>query len=154
MRLAPEIGTRIVVKGDNETIPRSEVLVDGRPTGTILNGEVFEAAVRIGDRTLIFLTDDVPFEEGLNIALLDAGHRLLDSAAMSVMYGTGLFSDLNFEPPDSVRFRFFGSEECRLRVLPAPRLRWPFLSEPAGVSRKFGFSRHMVFDYVSPPQAD
>ena len=108
MQIADDIGSRVVVKGDNDTIPKSEILAGGQPTGAVMTGEVFEAAVRMDDCLLVFLTDGVPFEEGLNIALLDGDFRILDRKKLGVMYATGSFEDLTLEPPDTVRFRFLG----------------------------------------------
>lgn len=68
---------------------------------------MFEAALRWNDYVLLFLTDDVPFEETLNIYLLDKDLNVIDLARMYFMYATGIFSDLDLSEPDTVRFRFF-----------------------------------------------
>ena len=46
--------------------------------------------------------------------------------------------------PDTLRFRFIGDTDWSVQVLPEPGFRVPLLSEPTGVSRPLGFSRHFV----------
>ena len=136
---APEYSIRLVTPPSSDTIPKSEVIAAGVPTGKIVDGAVFEAALRWNDHVLLFLTDDVPFEEGLDIYLLDANLDVVDSAKMCVMYSTGIFSDLDLTQPDAVGFRFFGGIVWTLTLFPEKKFSLPIISGTWGVSRPFAF---------------
>lgn len=144
MRIANEISARRIV-GDQENMPpTSEILIDGRPTGCVVSGAILEAAVEAGDFRLLFMTDDLPYEDALSIHLVDTRWHLLDSALLGAAYSTGSFKGLQLAPPHKVRFRFIGDTDWTVEILPQPGYRLPYLGEPTGVSRKFGFSRHFV----------
>jgi hypothetical protein len=124
--------------------PISEILRHGQATGRQVPGVVLEAAAQWNSFTLLFTTDDTPFEEVLHIHLLDAQLNVLDSATVGGMYSTGSFSLLESPEPATLRFRFIGDTDWSVEVLPEPGFRVPLLSEPTGVSRPLGFSRHFV----------
>ena len=125
--------------GPEDIAPRSELLLDGQPTGKTVAGLVLEAAFRTDSgELLLFTADDTPFEEMLNIQLLDAQLDPLDSAVLGAAYSTGSFGFLAVERPDSVRFRFIGDTDWVVEVLPEPRLRTPWAKDPVGVSRPWG----------------
>lgn len=125
-------------------VPVCEIIRSGQATGQQVPGAVLEAAAQWQSFTLLFTTDDVPFEELLHIHLLDAQLNLLDSATVGGMYSTGSFSLLESAEPDTLRFRFIGDTDWSVQVLPEPGFRVPLLSDPTGVSRPLGFSRHFV----------
>jgi len=135
----------------NETSPSCELMICGRPSGHRVEGCVFEAAIKYDSGYLIFLTNDIPFEDSLNIHLLSHSGLLRDTASLFWIYCTGSFEDLKIELPDKVSFRFLGDMVWRVQVLPKPILRIPFFSEPTGVHRPFGFKRHFVVSANSKP---
>ena len=54
------------------TQAQCDVVLNGESTGILVPGHVLEAAVQVNDqRYILFLTDDVIFEESLTIALID-----------------------------------------------------------------------------------
>ena len=120
---------------------RARLRLDGRDTGVELPGQVLEGAVGVEDAWLLFVTHDVPYEEQLDIVLLDAGLRVQDTVSLGGMATTGLFRDLRAEG-DGAAFSFIGGAPWRVRVLPRGRLRWP-LALPVGVSRPFGFTTRL-----------
>lgn len=120
---------------DDET-PRCEVMVHGESAGTELRGARLEAAVATDDnRYLLFVTDDVPYEEFLSIYLLGPDHRLRDSATIGAMYATGQLEDVELAPPDGVTFRFGRDAPWRVRLLSHPKLR-PSIGVGAGGLRR------------------
>jgi len=137
----PDYSIRTVTPSTSDMAPTSEIIAGGVPTGKIVDGAIFEAALKWNDYLLLFLTDDVPFEEGLNIYLLDARLDIVDSAQMCFMYSTGIFSDLDLTQPDTVRFRFFGGVVWTLKLFPQKKFALPIISDPIGVSRPFTFFR-------------
>ncbi|MRW94324.1 hypothetical protein GJ699_30550 [Duganella sp. FT80W] len=138
---APEYGTQTITPPTSDTAPVSEIVVAGLATGKFVGGAIFEAALKWHEHVLLFLTDDVPFEEGLNIYLLDANLEVVDEAHMYHMYASGVFSDLDLTQSDSIRFCFFGSGAYTLTLFPQKRFMLPVISDPIGVHRPFRFYR-------------
>ncbi|MDA8455862.1 hypothetical protein M4R22_13905 [Acidovorax sp. GBBC 3334] len=149
---AEEISLQILREADDRHKPLSEIVLAGRPVDRTVEGAVLEAAFRCASGYLLFTTDDVPCEEFLGIHLFSHTFELLDTATLGSMYSTGSFLLLGVEGTDTVRFRFIGGTDWRLKVLPRPRLRVPLLPEARGVSRPLGFSRH--FEISGRPQRE
>jgi len=148
MRLLPPEELDVAVKDnltDDET-PSVEIIIRDKLTGRRVSGAVLEAAVKTGDHFILFLTDDIPYEDMLNIHLLDDQFSVLDSVTIGAMYSTGAFSDMELTGPAELQFRFIGGTDWRLRLLPGPAFALPFISEPRGVYRKFGFKRHFKIE--------
>lgn len=154
MRIANGLTTRLMDAGGDEREPTSELLVDGRATGKFVPGAVLEAAVAWANRYLLFMTDDVPYEEMLRVVLLDDRFALIDSALIGGPYSTGSFSSLQLSEPDTVSFRFIGDTLWEIELLSKPGFRLPFVSDPKGVSRPPGFSRHFVVRGRPVPERD
>jgi hypothetical protein len=134
---------RLTESGE-DAAPRSNLLHDGTPTSLLLNGVVLEAALRWRDCYVLFVTDDVPFEDALHIYLLDANFHLLDSATLASIYSTGSFAAMQLLPPNRVSFHFFGDANWEVELLPEPQARLPFFSDPRGVTRPFAFSQRLI----------
>lgn len=132
--------------------PLCEILRHGKPTGRRVPGAVLEQAAQWQSFYLLFTTDDTPFEELLHIHLLDAELNLLDSATLGGIYSTGSFSLLASAEPDTLRFWFIAGTDWSVQVLPEPGFRLPLLSEPAGMSRPLGFSRHFIVQGQPQPE--
>lgn len=137
-----ELTTKLINTYSETEIPKSEILLAGIPTGKIVPGAFLEAAVSWDNFYLLFMTDDIPQEDMLGIHLLDKKLNLIDSATLGAMYSTGSFSILKLIPPNSINFRFIGGIDWNIELLTKPALRLPFVTDPKGVSRKFGFKRH------------
>jgi len=152
MQIVKELSTKLVHKGEDE-VPASEVLLYGVSTGKLVSGKLLEAAVEWESRYLVFMTDDVPFEEMLSIHLLDDQMNLLDSARIGSPYSSGSFSSLLLCEPNTVQFRFIGDTLWRIELLSRPTFRIPFISEPPGVKRPMGFFRHFIVHGNPRPQA-
>jgi hypothetical protein len=136
-----ELSVTLVSDASETEPPVSEIaLADGQKR-TIVKSAILEAAIAWRDAFLIFLTDDIPYEETLSIYLLDGELNCLDSATLGGMYSTGFFKLSELSEPNVVRIRFIGDMDWSVELLREPEFRLPFISEPIGVSRRFGFSR-------------
>ena len=144
MRLASHIKVRLVAGPGNAEVPRCEIVVGANATGQVIDGAYLEAAIQWRDCYLLFLTDDAPFEESLRIYLMDTRWRVVDAAVIGGIYTTGSFSDLVIVNHDCARVRFIGNTDWEVELLEHPRFRLPWLGEPAGVKRSFGFKQHFV----------
>lgn len=91
---APDYSIRCI-KASTDEVPLCEVMFGGKGTGKVLQGAVFEAALKWNDYILLFVTDDVPFEDTLNIYLLDQQLNIEDYARMYYIYATGIFADVD-----------------------------------------------------------
>jgi hypothetical protein len=138
---APECTIRVIRESTSDDVPLCEVMIDGAPTGTLIQGAVLAAALRWQEFVLLFVTDDVPFEEGLNIYLLDQQLNVADYARMYFMYSTGVFSDLDLTEDDTVRFHFLGDKVWTLRLFARKKLALPIISAVLGVHRPWRFTR-------------
>lgn len=126
---------------DNEE-PRSEILQNAIPTGKYVAGAILVATIQWGSLYLLFVTDDCPFEEALNIHLLDEHLDPIDSTVIGWIYNTGVFESLTLVQPNIVQFRFLGDADWNIELLPKYTFRLPFLTESPGIWRKLGSSRH------------
>lgn len=132
---------------------RAVLLVDGDEAGTV-PGAVLEAQYQAGPEALLFLSHDIPFEEQLDILLLDAAARPLERVSLYSAYATGSFRPLALTGPDALSFRFFGGPPWQVRILPRARWRRPF-SDPHGVHRARRFSTRIeVRPLAAPSQED
>lgn len=137
----------------DKAMATSTIVMDGKVTGVEVTGAVLEAAVAWQDQRLLFLTDDILHEDMLRIYLLDAQHRLLDTAVLGAAYSTGAFSDLQLLPPNSLSFSFIGGITWRLLLLSQPEFVVPWLSYPRGVSRPWKFHRSFRLEGKPLPDA-
>jgi hypothetical protein len=131
----------------------STIIMDGKVTDLEVTGAVLEAAVTWRDQRLLFLTDDILHEDMLRIYLLDAQHRLLDTAVLGAAYSTGAFSDLRLLPPNSLSFSFIGDITWLLLLLSQREFAVPWLSDPRGVSRPWKFHRSFRLEGKPLPDA-
>lgn len=153
MKLIPtsEFSIRLIGSPFDDGMPQSELVLDQKPTGKIIEGAVLEAAIRWQEFLLIFVTDNITHEEALRIYLLDAGLEVVDSAWMGAMYATGVFSLIQLQAPNSIRFLFFGDTEWTVELLNDETFTVPF-TEPRGVHRPFKF--HRRFKILGDPKPE
>lgn len=147
-----ELGIRQASPYTDTELASSELLLDGKPSGVIVTGEVLEAAVEWRGYHIVFLTDDIPFEDMLRIYMFDANMALVDAAVLGAMYSTGTFAELSLQPPDTLSFRFFGGTGWRVVLLTEREFALPFVSDPSGVSREFKFSRYFRVEGKPQPE--
>jgi hypothetical protein len=150
---ASEFALRLMGSPFSEGMPESELLVNGQPTGHVVEGAVLEAAIRWRDLVLAFVTDNIMHEETLRIYLFDAQLTLVDSAQLGWMYATGVFSLLELDPPSTVRFLFFGDTDWTLKLFNEKVLALPFFADPRGVSRPFRFHRRFKITGHPKPES-
>ncbi|GKS89857.1 hypothetical protein [Acidovorax sp. SUPP2539] len=131
---------------------QSRVVQGGLPLQARVDGLVLEAAFECRGFHLLFTTDDVPQEDLLHITLFDGQWQPLDAATIGGAYTTGRFSLIGLEGEHTVRFRFIGDTDWSVEILPSPGFRMPLVSEPRGVTRALGFSRHFVVRGDPQPQ--
>jgi len=144
-RLLPsDVSLRLASPWSETALACSAIIADGRDTGQVVAGEILEAAIEWSHHRLLFVTDNIPFEDHLRIYLFDTQWKIVDAATLGAMYSTGVFSGLELQPPASLRFRFFGGITWTLELLDHPVASLPF-SNPTGVHRPFNlFKRFKI----------
>lgn len=101
---------------------KRHLLRDGEPTGLEIGGSILEAQFALADGgTLLFLTDDSPYDEGLHIYRLGPEGDIQDCAEASAPFTPGLFR-LEDVGEDWVQFRFHLNEALyRLSLIEKPQ---------------------------------
>lgn len=121
---------------------RSEVLIGGISTRIIIPGKVLEGSIKVDARRyLLFVTDDVIFEEMLTILLLDLSQGVVEALTIGGAYTSGHFEDLKVSPR-SASFSFIGDTTWIVKVSASPTFKLPF-SDPPGVSRPMGLRKYI-----------
>ena len=143
-----------VSEATDTTQARSEVLIGGNSTGIIIPGKVLEAAIRVDDRHyLLFITDDIIYEEMLTLLLLDLSQGVIEELTIGAAYSSGYFEDLKVSP-HSASFRFIGDTTWTVIVSLSPTFKLPF-SDPRGVNRPMGLRKYIdISANPAPARAD
>lgn len=139
---------KLISSPTNETEPICRLFYQGHDTGQNLQGAVLEVALKTDSKWLLFLTHDVPFEETLDIYLLNVNFETLDRASLTAPNATASFDNLRILSERRVCFTFLGKGFWELELLDRPGFRLPLIGEPLGVARPFGFSRHFLLSRI------
>jgi hypothetical protein len=100
------------------------LLYEGRDTGLRVQATTLEAQFAIQPALyLLFLTHDSPYEEELQILLLDQHFRLLDGLRVGQWYTPGVLSGLRPEGEQRLSFEFFPDVRLLVEVHPEGALR-------------------------------
>ena len=131
---------------------QSNVVINGNSTDIIAPGQILEAAVQVNDhRYILFLTDDIIFEESLTIALIDVKDGVKEIVRLGNEYSMGSFEVLSVTV-DSINFRFIGNFLWTVNTVDSSRLRLPFNSDPKGVKREACLKKYMTISATPAPE--
>lgn len=79
MKIIKNIKLKIIKEATENKESLCELVLSDQPTGIFIRGKVLEQTIWIdANRYLIFTTDDVIFEESLNIYLIELNTGILD----------------------------------------------------------------------------
>ncbi|WP_221801941.1 hypothetical protein [Oceanobacter mangrovi] len=134
--------TTLVSEDTEDTSAKIRVAITDSPIDITVSGAFVEACIQCSEFVLVFTTNNCPFEETLNITLVDYGNSVLDSASLFWPYSTGAFAISGLVEPNKVIFEFLGDKQWQIEVLDNPAIYIPLLSEPSGSWRQFKFKRH------------
>ncbi len=136
-----QISSALTREATETESPNIQVSIAQATLDVNIEGACVEACIQLKDEYLIFTTNDCPFEETLNIYLIDAENNVVDSASIYWMYSTGMLSDLTIKNPNTIGFTFFKDTPWNLEVFEKPQMMVPYISEPKGVFRKMKLKR-------------
>lgn len=142
---ADEIEVVPIDNDDDESI-QSEVYICGKKVHGNIDGVILEDCYQYNDRYLLFLTEDIPYEDALNIYYLDHDLNVLDMACLGHAYTTGNFREQVVVADNIISFHFFCNTKWFLTLLTDSKKRVPFISDPKGVTRKFSWSCYFLLD--------
>ncbi len=120
----------------------ARVARDGKVLDFVVTGVTLEAQFDLADgSSLLWLTEDCPYEEGLHVYLIGRGGELEDALEAGAPYTPGIL-ELRATGEDWVRFEFFRNElEYRLQVEPRARFR---MFPPTGWRYPRWLARHRL----------
>ena len=111
----------ILPKQSADEAPRARLVHHGQAVGEPVEGCVLERQYAVdADRYLLFVSDDIPYEEGLHIYLVDAAGAVLAGLEIGAPYTPGLLENVVASGPDRVDFSFVHKQRCRLIVHAEP----------------------------------
>ena len=150
-----QVNSISLVKGQEATdLSQAQpiVVINGNSTDIIVPGQILEAAVQVNDhRYILFLTDDIIFEESLTIALIDVKDGVKEIVRLGNEYSMGSFEVLSVTV-DSINFRFIGNFLWTVNTVDSSRLRLPFNSDPKGVKREACLKKYMTISAAPAPE--
>lgn len=136
----------------SKTPGKYEILIANKGTGITVPVQVIEAAILVDEnQLLLFLTDDVPFEEALNIALIDLKSGVKEMLTLGGAYLTGTFSDLKIYD-NAAEFSFIGDTTWRVEIPGKPFRQFPFIGDPRGIWRPLAL-KHYIKITANPSPA-
>lgn len=120
---------------------RALLALDGAAPPQWLDGVQIEAQLDNEGETLLWMTEDCPYEEGLHIYLLGATGTVLDAMEAGAPYSPGILK-MKETSGRWLEFEFFQTGALyRLQVEGRFRLRWP---APTGFKYKTLLAKHRL----------
>ncbi len=123
---------------------RSELVRDGQSLGLKLDGLILDAQFGLTDGSLLWITEDSPYDERLYIYWLDTDNRVADAVMSNTNFTPGILNIIEYAER-SVDFIFFNNDVTyRVTVLEKPRLNF---TTPSGWSyRRLWRSHQLVIE--------
>lgn len=86
-----------------------------------VTGAILERQFTDGGRHILFVTEDIPFEETLHIYLVNSNLEPIDHLSLSAIYSPGILKNISITAPNEISFSFFDAQETwRLTVTEKP----------------------------------
>ena len=112
MRIQSSLEFEVVgTSKDSDQVPRMTIRHASTGKEFETTGAVLEAGFSAGDKWLLFITEDIAYEEALHVLLLDAGLNMLDALELSAPYAAGMLRNVSIVSNNRIRFSFFSKDE-------------------------------------------
>lgn len=149
MEKTTQFSSKLLQSSENSQIPRLQLMRGGTPFGGPLDGALIEDQYQVDtNRFLLFITDDVPYEETLRVYLIADDAEVLDALEFGGYLANGSLEGLSVVDQRTVEFSFIHKKRCRLTVQPDSSWKKP-LSLTPGVSRPGGLKkRYLDLEFV------
>jgi hypothetical protein len=118
--------------GESDT--ESELVLDGRPTGSRVAGRLLEAQFPIAteNATVLLVTDDNPYEEALHIHLVNDVGTVLETITVGAPYTPGILKEPRMMSPYELAFDFQRPRRLRVHFPPKGIVRRKYLELSSG----------------------
>ncbi|PCI51357.1 MAG: hypothetical protein COB51_01955 [Moraxellaceae bacterium] len=146
------LSIKVIEQNNDSEVERSRVTINGKTTPSALKGAVLETCIQVKGFHLLFMTDDVLYEDMLHLHLINEDLSLIDSVTIGSIYSTGSFKLLGLVEPNTIKFSFIGGVEWSVQAFEKKQRHVPFLSDPKGVSRKACFRCHLKVEGTPLPE--
>lgn len=105
---------------------KAELCIHGKNTGITIPAYYLETAILLDDgRYLLFVTEDVPYEESLELLLIDIKQDIQEHVTIAIPYGSGTLREMRLYA-NHVEFSYFSDEIWRVEVSSSRFFRFPF----------------------------
>lgn len=109
-----------------ELIVLNLIYIRGERTGIIVPAQTLETAILLNDgRYLLLMTDDIPYDEALEILLIKIDYGIQERITLSTSYGSGTFRRMKL-CETHVEFCYFSDEIWRMEISKSRFFRLPF----------------------------
>ena len=124
MHIVNTIELKLIEKASDSKESLCEIQLNQKNTKIFIRGKVLEQAIWMREnRYLIFTTDEVVFEESLNIYLIDIQKGVLDKLWIGQPYNTDTFNGVQIINDHSLTFNFLYLKDWKLTIYDEPKLR-------------------------------
>lgn len=149
MEKITQFSSKLLQDSENSKIPHLQLMRGDAPFGEPLDGALIEDQYQVDtNRFLLFVTDDVPYEETLRVYLIAHDGEVLDALEFGGYLANGSLEGLTVVDQQAVEFSFIHEKRCRLTVQNDSRWMKPLVLTP-GVSRPGGLKkRYLDLEFV------
>lgn len=145
-----DIVSEVVREASDDEPPILKFFLPSSNISAEIEGADVECCIEVNNDYLVFTTNDCPYEETLNITLINNTNQVVDQASIFWPYGTGSFKLEQINAPNKVVFQFFAEKLWQVEIFEGKKLVLPFISEPTSVWRKLKLNhRFKVSEVVS-----
>nr|EFZ6295736.1 hypothetical protein [Shigella boydii] len=119
---------------------KSKLCIYDKDTGIIISAYYLETAILLDDgRYLLFVTEDVHYDEYLELLLININHGIQEKITIALPYGSGTLREMrSYE--NYIEFSYFSDEVWRVEVSLSRFFRPPFQNGFLVTRHPFRFS--------------
>lgn len=144
MRLIYDVSLIQIQNETDISQAKSELLFNKKKTGLIVPGKILEAAIEVDTRRFIlFITDDVLYEESLTVVLCNINFGIEEIITIGSEYNSGTFCELKVDN-DTASFRFIDNVIWHIAIREKPGFKIPLFGDPKGVTRSHRLKKIMT----------
>ncbi|AMX01934.1 hypothetical protein [Microbulbifer thermotolerans] len=143
MEKIDRFSSNLLKSSDNSQAPYLQLIKGNEPFSGQLKGALIVAQYHLYDgHYLLFITDDIPYEETLRIYLIASNAEVLDSLEFGGYLANGTLEDLNIVGEQAIEFNFIHKKRCRLTVKSdsgwtKPLTFTPGVRRPGGLKKRY-----------------
>ncbi|GAA3928927.1 hypothetical protein [Litoribacillus peritrichatus] len=146
MQSCEKFATKLLRESDPDSVtdPLVQLTFGGNDVGSPVKGACLAQQYHLSELGyLLFLTDNVPYEETLRIYLVTEEAKVIDELEFGGNMVTGTLDIIDLNGKDTIVFSFIHEANCRLQVLSTPKWSKPLVFTP-GVRRNGSLRKHYL----------